>query len=145
MSAPEVVAAAVVAGAFMGLASELGYRLGINKSNLILIDGEFTIRRTIRKTKNHLVYPVGVVVHLVTSAVFGAIYFGITRPFEYDIGSVKVISPYVFFLWLAMLFVALPVAGQGLLGRRIGRFAWIEQLVIHIVFGIGFWWALETI
>lgn len=44
-----------------------------------------------------------------------------------------------FMLWLSMLFVALPIAGQGLLGRKLGSLIWLEQIVLHIIFGIGLW------
>ena len=50
------------------------------------------------------------------------------------IGSLAAVSLYVAFLWLSMLFVALPVAGEGLLGRRSGSFTWLEQLILHALF-----------
>jgi len=87
----------------------------------------------------------GIPIHLVTSALFGAVYFGIIEGLELNSQSAQVIAPYVFCLYLAMLLIALPVAGQGMLGRRISRSAWAEQLIFHVVFGIGFWWALGTV
>lgn len=145
MSALEIVAAGVIAGAFMGVVSEFGYRLRLSKSNLLITDGEFATRLIGMGDKSALTYPFGIGIHLVTSAVFGAVYFGITKPFEITLHSAQYIAPYVFVLWLAMLFTALPIAGQGLLGRKLSRFAWVEQLVFHVVFGIGFWWALQTV
>jgi len=38
-----------------------------------------------------------------------------------------------------MIFFALPVAGQGLLGKRAAASAWYEQLVLHAVFGTLLW------
>jgi hypothetical protein len=52
------------------------------------------------------------------------------------------IALYVFMLWISMLFVALPIAGQGFLGRRLGLLTWLEQLVLHVIFGIGLWGTL---
>ncbi len=44
-----------------------------------------------------------------------------------------------------MLFMALPVAGQGLLGKNLGALTWLEQIALHIVFGIGLWSALYAL
>jgi len=40
------------------------------------------------------------------------------------------------------LAVALPIAGQGFMGNKIRRSVCLEHLVLHVIFGIGFWWAL---
>jgi len=145
MSAGEVVASAVIAGILMALASELGRAVGVSKSSLVLIDGEFAARMIGRRGGKGLSYVAGSVIHLTTSAVFGAIYFGIVRGLDVALQSALVIAPYVFALWLAMLFAALPLAGQGVLGKKAGRLAWLEQMVFHAVFGVGFWWALGTL
>jgi hypothetical protein len=47
--------------------------------------------------------------------------------------------------WLAMLVTALPMAGQGFMGKKIHRYVWFEQLILHIVFGFSFRWALGII
>jgi hypothetical protein len=52
---------------------------------------------------------------------------------------------YVFILWIAMLLVALPIAGQGIMGKKISKTVWAEQLILHVIFGLGFWWALGLI
>ena len=145
MSAQEIVAAAVIAGVFMGIVSELGYRLGLVRSNLALIDGGFAQRVVNLQDRLLVKYVIGAGIHLFTSAVFGVVYYGIIEIFDLHASSVNVISPYVFFLYLAMLFIALPTAGQGVLGRKTGQLAWAEQLAFHAVFGISMWWALETI
>ena len=145
MSALNIVIAAIIAGTFMALASEIGYRLGVLKSNLIIIDGAFAIKRLKWKRGTATIYVLGVIIHLMTSAVFGVIYYAIISLFDLSATSIYVIAPYVVFLWLAMLFVALPISGQGLVGRKIGRFSWIEQLVFHTIFGIVFWWMLDTL
>jgi hypothetical protein len=42
-----------------------------------------------------------------------------------------------------MLFIALPVSGEGTLGRKSGPLAWIEQLILHIVFSGLYYMALK--
>ncbi|SEM44689.1 hypothetical protein SAMN04489760_11614 [Syntrophus gentianae] len=142
MTVFEFILAAVLAGIAMAALTELGYRLGMIKANLLLIDGEFALKMAGAGAGQPLVYVVGVVVHLVTSAVFGAAYYVITRLLNVDPENVAVIAVYVFLLWLSMLFFALPVAGQGLLGRRAATSAWYEQLVLHVVFGGVLWMGL---
>ena len=66
MSALETVAAGVIAGALMGLASEVACRLGVSKSNLILIDGEFALRMVGLPPGRALNYALGIPIHLVT-------------------------------------------------------------------------------
>ena len=66
-------------------------------------------------------YAAGLLVHLITSGVFGAIYVvaaSLSGLNATAIGSLRAISLYVALLWLSMLFVALPVAGEGWLGRN---------------------------
>jgi hypothetical protein len=145
MSALNIVVAAVIAGTFMALASEIGCRLGVLKSNLIIIDGAFALKRLKWKQGSATIYVLGVIIHLMTSAIFGVIYYAIISLFDLSATSIYVIAPYVVFLWLAMLFVALPISGQGMMGRKIGRFSWMEQLVFHAIFGIAFWWMLDTL
>ena len=145
MSALTIVVAAIIAGAFMALASEIGYRLGVLKSNLIIIDGQFAIERLRWTQGTATIYVLGIVIHLMTSAVFGVIYYAIISLFDLSATAIFVIAPYVVFLWLAMLFVALPISGQGIGGQKIGRFSWIEQLFFHAIFGIVFWWMLDTL
>jgi len=145
MSALNIVIAAIIAGTFMALASEIGCRLGVLKSNLIIIDGAFALKRLKWKQGSATIYVLGVIIHLMTSAIFGVIYYAIISLFDLSATSIYVIAPYVVFLWLAMLFIALPISGQGMMGRKIGRFSWMEQLVFHTIFGIAFWWMLDTL
>lgn len=142
MSIVEELIAGVMAGAFMGTASWAGHRLGWFKSNLISIDGRFATRLLRLKSTPLLTYALGIPIHLVTSAIFGIVYGGIVRLLDVSAESALVILPYVFVLWLGMLFSALPVAGAGLMGRKVGPNVWAEQLVIHAVFGAVFWWTL---
>jgi len=141
----EGLVAGLIAGIFMGIATEIGYRLGVIKANLVIVDGSFALRLMNRPESSVAIYVLGIVVHLVTSAVFGIIYVILAKLFGFDTGLILAVVIYVFVLWIAMLFVALPVVGQGTIGKKINGIVWIEQLVLHVVFGLGFWWALGLI
>jgi hypothetical protein len=134
--------AGVTSGFFMALVSEIAYRLHGFASSLIVVDGSFAVRMVGREARGQtdlLVYFLGIGIHLVTSGIFGAIYAVLTNLFYLDPGSFVLFAAYVVLLWLAMLFSALPIAGLGLLGRGAGRFTWLEQLLLHVVFGVVFW------
>ena len=139
------ILAGLIAGIIMGCVSQVGYWLGILKSHLIVIDGEFALRKIKQNTSTLAVYVMGVVIHLITSIVFGVIYTLIAQIVGIDIRAVWAIALYVLILWLAMLFAALPIAGQGFMGSKINRYVWLEQLILHIIFGFSFWWALGII
>jgi hypothetical protein len=81
----------------------------------------------------------GIPVHLFTSVSFGIGYVILISLFKLDFLNRWLIALYVFMLWLSMLFVALPTAGQGLFGRKLGSLTWLEQMVLHVIFGIGLW------
>jgi hypothetical protein len=138
----EGAAAGVIAGVFMAIVSEIGYLPGMFKSNLVVIDGAFAARQLNRGASKTITYSLGIFIHLCTSAVFGLVYSIFPRFMDFDTRSIYALAPYVFFLWLAMLFTALPIAGQGILGKKLGKFVWAEQFVLHVVFGATFWWAL---
>jgi hypothetical protein len=142
MGLSDAVVAGLIAGIYMGVISQLGYWLGIVKSHLVVIDGAFALK--IMKQQHRIVatYTIGAVIHLATGIIFGMVYYAIARIFDFDLRSAAALTIYVLVLWLAMLAVALPVAGQGFAGQKIRRAVWLEQLVLHIVFGFGFWWAL---
>jgi hypothetical protein len=139
MSVLEIVAAATLAGVLMGLVSEAGYQARVFNSSLIRVDSKFALDIIGLRESEATIYELGLPIHLATSATFGLTYFGIIRIFDFDSDSASVITIYVFFLWLSMLFAALPTAGQGFLGRKAGRYTWIEQLALHVVFGVMFW------
>ena len=141
----EGLVAGLIAGIFMGIATEIGYRLGVIKANLVIVDGSFALRLMNRPESSVAIYVLGIVVHLVTSAVFGIIYVILAKLFGFNTMLTLAIVIYVFVLWIAMLFVALPVAGQGIIGKKISRVVWVEQLALHVVFGLGFWWTLGLI
>jgi len=145
MSASEGIIAGILAGIFMGIVSEIGYRLGVLRASLPIVDGSFAAKLLKVKPETWRVYILGAPIHLVTSAIFGIVYYALGLALDFEPSSPGVITAYVAILWLSMLFVALPAAGQGFLGSKMGQFAWLEQLVLHIVFGIGFWWAWEIV
>jgi len=73
------VTGGIIAGVFMGIASQLGYWLGIVKSHLIIIDGAFSLRMLKRDGSTVIIYALGIVIHLVTSIIFGIVYVIIAR------------------------------------------------------------------
>lgn len=126
--------AGVGAGIIMGVLSDIAYRIGFFKSSLFAVDGNFVIKATGMKSDTKLVYLTGIPVHLLTSGVFGAIYVLVTSIAALPTLSAALAALYVSFLWLSMLFIALPMAGQGILGSKAGRNTWFEQLLLHILF-----------
>jgi hypothetical protein len=142
MIALQGILAGLVGGVLMGAVSEVFYRLGIFKSSILVIDGLFVTRFMKRSANKMSTYLFGIPVHLLTSTTFGVIYMGVTHLLKLDPHSVWILCPYVAVLWISMLFVALPVAGQGVLGSKGSRLAWAEQLVLHIVYGVGVWFSL---
>ena len=142
MTVIEVISAAVIAGIAMAVLTVIGYQTGMIKANLLIIDGKFALNLAGIRAQPPLIYAAGIIIHLATSAVFGAGYYIITRLLNVHPLNVVVLTAYAFFLWLAMLFVALPVAGQGLMGRNAAASAWCEQLLLHAVFGVVLWAAL---
>ncbi len=136
------ILAGLFAGVIMGFISQIGYWLGILKSHLLVIDGDFGLRKIKQPTTTAAVYATGILIHLVTSIIFGIVYVLIAKSIGFEIQSYWAITIYVLILWLAMLLIALPAAGQAVLGRKIHSYVWLEQLILHIIFGFSFWWAL---
>ena len=141
----EGILAGLIAGVIMGCVSQIGYWIGILKSHLIVIDGKFVLLRLKQNTNTTTVYIIGIILHLITSIIFGVIYVLIAKFVGFEPRIVWALSVYILILWLAMLLTALPVAGQGLFGKKINRYVWLEQLILHIVFGISLWWALSIV
>ena len=136
--------AGIIAAIVMGTLSELGYRLGIFKSSLFLIDGSFLLR-FIGKVTVKGQYMAGIPIHLFTGAVFGAIYGTGTGLFGLNPFLPWLVTLYFLLLWLSMLFIALPIAGQGIMGKKASPHTWLEQLFLHIVFGVGYYYAIVTL
>ena len=136
-----------VSGIIMGLLSDVLFRLKIFRSSLLVIDGSFFFRTLKMRGAPQLVYGAGLIIHLITSGVFGALYIlagmllGLSAM---TVGSLMAISVYIAVLWLSMLFVALPVAGEGFLGRKSGSFTWLEQLILHVVFAFLYYGCLKV-
>jgi hypothetical protein len=135
------IMAGIAAAILMGIASEIGYRMGLFKSSLFLIDGSFFLRFTGKKTGEGQ-YLAGIPIHLLTGAVFGAIYVAVTDFFGLNPLQPGLVGLYFFLLWLSMLFIALPIAGQGMLGRKASPRTWLEQLFLHVIFGVGYYYSL---
>ncbi len=135
----EGLVAGLVAGILMGLISHAGFKIGMFKSSLFLIDGSFVqhILRLDPDVKQAVI--LGIPVHLFTSLSFGIGYVVPVMILKLDLLNGWYIVFYIFILWISMLFMALPTAGQGLFGKKLGSFTWLEQLVLHVIFGIGLW------
>jgi hypothetical protein len=138
----EGVVSGLAAGILMGLISHAGFKAGIFKSSILIIDGMFVLQRAGFKYKGNKVILLGIPVHLFTSVSFGLTYAMLIGIMKLQLLNRLLIAIYIFMLWLSMLFVALPIAGQGFIGKRLGPFTWLEQFVLHIVFGIGLWASL---
>lgn len=137
--------AGLAAGLVMGIASDLAARSRLFRSSMFMVDGSFLLRTFGMKESSMALYVAGIPMHLVTSAVFGAIYPVAARFVNLDILSPALVAFYVLFLWLSMLFIALPTAGQGLLGNKAGSLTWLEQLALHVVFFVVYYGMLKVI
>jgi hypothetical protein len=135
----------IAAGILMGLISHAGFKAGIFKSSIFIIDGMFVLQKAGFKYKENKAVLFGIPVHLFTSVSFGLTYAVLIGILNLELVNRWLIALYVFMLWLSMLFVALPIAGQGFLGKKLGPFTWLEQLALHIVFGIGLWGTLHLL
>ena len=93
----EGVAAGVIAGVFMAIVSEIGYVLGIFRSNLVIIDGTFAAKQLKQESNRTITYALGIFIHLCTSVVFGLVYSLFPRFLDFDSRSIYAIAPYVFF------------------------------------------------
>ena len=122
-------------GVVMGFASHISFKLRLFKSSLIIIDGSFFFRTLKLPGSPLLIFGTGLLTHLVTSGIFGAIYVVAADFLGLNALSFPLVSLYVLFLWLSMVFIALPVSGEGMFGRKSGPLAWLEQLILHILFG----------
>jgi hypothetical protein len=130
-------------GVVMGFVSHICFRLRIFKSSLFVIDGSFFFRTLQLQGSSSLTYTAGFLIHLVTSGIFGAIYVVAVGLLGLDSLALPLVSLYMLLLWLSMLFIALPVSGEGMLGAKSGSLAWLEQLILHIIFGVLYYVALK--
>jgi hypothetical protein len=141
----EGLVSGLAAGILMALISHAGFKAGMFKSSILIIDGMFLQQRAGLKYNQHHAVLFGVPVHLFTSVSFGLAYALFIGILKVEPMNGWMIALYVFLLWLSMLFVALPTAGQGFLGKRLGSLTWLEQFVLHIIFGIGLWGTLYAL
>lgn len=126
--------AGAASGVVMGVVSHLCFSLKIFKSSLIVIDGSFFFRTLKLQGSPALINSTGLVIHLMTSGVFGALYILATDVAGFNPLSLPLVIFYVAISWLSMLFIALPISGEGILGRKSGSQAWLEQLALYILF-----------
>ena len=138
------ISAGLMAGILMGLASDILYRLKIFKSSLLLVDGMFFIRSLKIKSSNATLYAAGIPIHLITSCIFGGIYIFLSAILKINFLSPYAVAFYFFIMWISMLLVALPVAGQGILGKKLHHLTWLEQLILHVIFGLAYFVAIQS-
>jgi hypothetical protein len=129
----------LAAGILMGLISHAGFKGGMFKSSILIIDGMFVQQKAGLIYNQQQAILFGVPVHLFTSVTFGLAYAVPISIMKLELLNGWLITLYVFLLWFSMLLIALPTAGQGFFGRRLGAFTWLEQLVLHVIFGISLW------
>lgn len=108
----EGIVAGFTAGMLMGLISHAGFKAGIFKSSLFIIDGTFVQNILRLKGTEHKAVLIGIPVHLFTSLSFGLGYVIPGSILKLDLLNGWLIALYTLLLWLSMLFVALPTAGQ---------------------------------
>jgi hypothetical protein len=137
------VLAGMLAGVFMGLVSHVLYRTGKFESSLLIVDGTFLLGPSAVEEKPRQLYIVGTLLHVITSGFFGGAYFSITGFLKLHPVSPFPVTVYFVVLWLSMLCIALPVARQGIFGRKAGRKTWFEQMILHIIFGFEYYFFLR--
>ncbi len=145
MQLTDFLTAGLVGGILMGLVAETGYRSGLFRMSLFLVDGEFALKLLGLKHSRSLAYLLGLPIHLMTGTMFGLAYGLLCRFIPLNPHDPVTVTIYTFFLWISMLFCALPIAGQGWMGRKAGNRVWFEQFFVHIAFGVGLWWVLGSI
>lgn len=133
-----------ISGIIMGLTSDILFRLHIFKSSMIIVDGSFLFRTLRLKDNPLLLYTAGLFIHLMTSGVFGAAYVFASKLFGFNSISFGLVCLYILMLWLSMLFIALPIAGEGFLGNKSGPLTWLEQLLLHGIFFVFYYVPLKV-
>ena len=78
---------------------------------------------------------VGWVLHFLIGSVFYAVPFAFVRDLLPGHSVVKGVS-YGVILWLGMMLIAMPMAGQGLFGLALGPPAPVMTLVLHLAYGV---------
>ncbi|MCX5811833.1 MAG: hypothetical protein NT178_04730 [Proteobacteria bacterium] len=134
-----------VSGIIMGLISDILFRLHIFKSSLFAVDGSFLFRTLRLKENPPFLYVSGLCIHLITSGIFGSIYAIATTLFGFDSLSFLFVCLYIIILWLSMLFIALPISGEGFLGKKSGPLTWLEQLFLHAIFCVLYYLCLRVL
>lgn len=87
------------------------------------------------------VFPASIALHL-----FFAVLFGAGLPLLSMAGFVpsyafRFVVAYGLCFFLLTSLLLLPLAGLGLFGRKEGPLVWIELLLTHVLYALGFWYA----
>jgi len=139
------VVSGIAAGVLMGIISDIFYRLKLFKSSLIVVDSSFLFNFLKKEGSPGMRLASGIIIHLFTSGLFGGIYVFVVILLGLNILSLPLTALYFFCLWLSMLFIALPVAGQGVMGKKTYSATWLEQLILHIIFWAKYYIALNIL
>ncbi len=130
------VAAGIVT-AIPGIFSEFGKKAPANIPLLVDIKTFWG-----RKLSRGEVFWLGMFIHLLTAALFGAGYqflsaHGLVHP--YRLGNMLVYAS-CFYLFIGG--VMFPAAGCGLFGSKEGKTVWYELLIVHHLFAVFMWLAI---
>lgn len=92
-----------------------------------------------RKLSNGEVFWLGLFIHLVLAALFGAMYELIVVKSLVDPYHINNLVIYATFFWLFVGGVVFPVVGLGLFGKKEGKWVWLELLVVQYLLAFFIW------
>jgi len=85
------------------------------------------------------------VLYLALAMAFGGLYPGLVTIGLVDSFDFVSIAVYTVVFYLVVGLLASPALGLGPFGRREGALVWLELLISHVFFGIGFWYAANFV
>lgn len=88
------------------------------------------------------VFWLGMAVHLLMAALFGALYELIAVKALVKPYGLEGLMVYASFFYLFVGGVIFPLVGAGIFGRKEGKTVWYELLIVHHLFGFFMWLAV---
>ncbi len=128
-----IIMAGLVAGLGMAMAMAIGEKIGLVRINLPRIDGQFFFKD---RFNGNVIYFLGLLIHEATSIGFAIGYVIFARLFPLNIGWIASGLLWTVILWVAVGVTVSPVTGYGLFGSKAGKWAWLELLFTHCVYGL---------